>query len=100
MTSRSGTERALMEPENPLPSVVSAVDADFYVTGGSLRHDALSYVERKADRELYDALSRGEFCYALTARQMGKSSLMVRTAVRLKEEGARVVVLDPTGLGQ
>ena len=31
----------------------------------------------------------GEFCYALTARQMGKSSLMVRAAARLREERGR-----------
>ena len=36
----------------------------------------------------------------LTARQMGKSSIMVRTAARLRENGARVAVLDLTSLGQ
>jgi len=51
----------------------------FYVTQGTLHHDALSYVERAADEELFHALERGEFCYVLTSRQMGKSSLMVRT---------------------
>src|SRR5205085_498312 len=51
-------------------------------------------------RELYEALSRGEFCYVLTARQMGKSSLMVRTAAKLREQGVRVAVLDLTAVGQ
>ena len=36
----------------------------------------------------------------LTARQMGKSSLMVRTATRLREHGVNVVVLDLTAVGQ
>ena len=36
--------------------------AGFYVTGGTLRHDAPSYVERQADRDLYEGLDRGEFC--------------------------------------
>ncbi|HEU4752626.1 MAG TPA: AAA-like domain-containing protein, partial [Armatimonadota bacterium] len=74
--------------------------SSFYVTGGTLDPEAPSYVERGADEELYDALTAGEFCYLLTARQMGKSSLMVRTTVRLREAGTRVAVFDLTGLGQ
>lgn len=73
---------------------------DFYITGGTLPLAAESYVVRQADAQLFDGLRRGEFCYVLDTRQMGKSSLMVRTARRLKEEGRRVVVLDLTALGQ
>lgn len=74
--------------------------ASFFVVGGTLRRDAPSYIERAADQSLYHALQAGEICYLLTARQMGKSSLMVRTAARLRENGARVAVLDLTSLGQ
>jgi hypothetical protein len=79
---------------------VRASETGFYVTGGTLRHDAPSYVEREADRELLKALSHGEFCYALTSRQMGKSSLMVRTAIKLRQEGLQVAILDLTAIGQ
>jgi WD40 repeat protein len=79
---------------------MSTVMTGFYVSGGTLRPDAPSYVERQADADLYAGLLRGEFCYVLTARQMGKSSLMVRTAARLRREGVAVVVLDLTALGQ
>jgi WD40 repeat protein len=74
-------------------------DATFFVTGGTMPRDALSYIERQADGQLLDGLRRGEFCYVLTSRQMGKSSLMVRTATRLRVEGTAVAVLDLTGLG-
>src|SRR5437868_13015268 len=69
----------------------------FYVVGGNLHPNDPSYVERQADHDLYEGLRRGEFCYVLTARQMGKSSLMVRTATRLRAEGVAVAVVDLTG---
>ncbi|MCC2669725.1 MAG: High-affnity carbon uptake protein Hat/HatR, partial [Armatimonadetes bacterium] len=61
---------------------------------------APSYVERSADSELFAALRHGEFCYVLTSRQMGKSSLMVRAAGRMRGLGTRVALLDVTSLGQ
>jgi WD40 repeat protein len=79
---------------------MSTTADSFYVTGGTLRQDALSYVERRADTELFEGLQQGQYCYVLTARQMGKSSLMVRTAARLREAGAAVVILDLTAIGQ
>jgi hypothetical protein len=72
----------------------------FYVIGGTLQRDARCYVARGADSRLYASLTGGEFCYVLTARQMGKSSLMVQTAARLREDRESVAVLDLTALGQ
>jgi WD40 repeat protein len=79
---------------------MSAGESHFYVSGGTLRPDAPSYVERQADADLFQALQHGEFCYVLTSRQMGKSSLMARTAARLREHGAHIVVLDLSAMGE
>jgi len=73
--------------------------ADFFVAGGTLRPDAPSYVTRPADHDLLQQLQAGEFCYVLTPRQMGKSSLMVRTAQRLRQDGTRVAIVDLTSIG-
>jgi WD40 repeat protein len=64
-----------------------------------MRTDAQSYVRRVADEELYTGLTKNEFCHVLTARQMGKSSLMLRTAARLRTSGMGVAALDLTGIG-
>ncbi|MEM9509326.1 MAG: AAA-like domain-containing protein [Cyanobacteria bacterium P01_E01_bin.35] len=71
----------------------------YHQVGGSLNVTDPSYVTRKADNELYQALLRGEFCYVFNCRQMGKSSLRVRVKNRLEHQGAACVALDMTNIG-
>ncbi|MBD2459528.1 AAA-like domain-containing protein [Oscillatoria sp. FACHB-1407] len=70
-----------------------------YQVGGSLQVDALSYVQRAADTELYLALQQGKLCYVLNCRQMGKSSLLVQTRHWLQQEGFRCAAIDMTTVG-
>jgi WD40 repeat protein len=73
---------------------------EFFVTGGTMMPDAPSYLERQADRDLYDSLLAGKYCYVLMARQMGKSSLTARTAAKLREDGIAAVVVDLAAIGR
>ncbi|MCB8764560.1 AAA-like domain-containing protein [Planktothrix agardhii 1029] len=70
-----------------------------YQIGGSLAQDAPTYVVRKADFDLYSQLQQGHFCYVLNSRQMGKSSLLVKTRYRLQQEGFQCATLDMTRIG-
>lgn len=79
---------------------MAAPTSNRFVTGGTLRADHACYLEREADAQLLLRLGAGEFCYVLTARQMGKSSLMVRTTQKLRARGCAAAILDLTGLGQ
>jgi CHASE2 domain-containing sensor protein len=71
----------------------------YYQVGGSLGNETPSYVERKADQQLYQALNKREFCYVFEARQMGKSSLIVKTRKRLQQKGSLCAIVDLSSLG-
>ena len=58
----------------------------FFQDGGGLDPASPTYIERRADLELKHYLSEGLFCYVLTTRQMGKTSLMNRVAKQLEAE--------------
>ena len=73
--------------------------SDFFTAGGTLPPNAPSYVKRPTDDELFNHIMNGEFCYILTARQMGKSSLVARTVQRLSNKGIKSANVDLTRIG-
>lgn len=70
-----------------------------YQVGGTLPLDSRTYVTRRADRALERAIETGFSCHVLCPRQMGKSSLRVRTMRRLADRGKRCAALDLSVIG-
>jgi hypothetical protein len=75
------------------------VKRSIYTVGGTVQAGDGLYIPRKADEELLALCRANTFAYVLTARQMGKSSLMVRAAERLADEGITSIIIDLTELG-
>ena len=78
----------------------NSVNSDFFVAGGALDPEAACYVERGADQELVEGLRAGRLCYVFAPDYMGKTSLMLRTARRLQQEGVNAAWADLAELGR
>ena len=72
---------------------------NFYQIGGSLANTSLSYVKRQADDTLYYSLKSGDICYVLNCRQMGKSSLRIKTKTRLETDDYHCITVDLQEIG-
>jgi formylglycine-generating enzyme required for sulfatase activity len=70
-----------------------------YTVGGTVQAGGGIYIKRKADDELLALCRRGEFVYILSSRQIGKSSLVVRTAEQLEQEDIQCVIVDLSAIG-
>jgi hypothetical protein len=73
----------------------------FQTEGRGIVRSAAStfYIPRLADDELFMHLRRGQPCHVLAPRQIGKSSLRVRTMERLAATGVHVASVDLTAIG-
>ena len=78
---------------------MNKAESSAFVAGGTVQAGGGIYLPRRADDELLEHCLAGNFTYILTSRQMGKSSLMIRTAERLVGCGVQPVVIDLTEFG-
>ena len=71
-----------------------------FVAGGTVQAVSNAfYLERPADQELLQLCRAGEYAYILAPRQIGKSSLMNRTAETLETEGIKTAIVDLNLIG-
>ena len=73
---------------------MSGETRQYFAVGGTMKSDAPSYLERAADRLVFESLIAGELCYILDSRQKGKSSIIVRSIDRLRSVGITTVKID------
>ena len=78
---------------------MSRTEAFALVAGGTVQAGGGVYLPRRADDELLEHCRHGDFTYILTSRQVGKSSIMIRTAERLAADGALPIIVDLTEFG-
>ena len=69
-----------------------------YHVGGALSWNDPTYIKRKADRALSNAITQGKFAYILGPRQTGKSSLRIQTRHQLVQQGYRCVTVHANQL--
>jgi ABC-type branched-subunit amino acid transport system substrate-binding protein len=75
-------------------------EPNIYTMGGPVQANNRGlYISRHADKELLTLCKAGNFAYVLTPRQMGKSSLMIRTAEELINERIQPVIIDLQQIG-
>ncbi|MBL7784172.1 MAG: AAA-like domain-containing protein [Saprospiraceae bacterium] len=71
------------------------MDNSFFYTGGVVPPEKWGiYIEREADDLLYKSLSIGDYCYILSSRQMGKTSLSRYTRHKLEKDGICCVYFE------
>lgn len=71
-----------------------------YTVGGTVQAGGGIYLSRRVDEELLALCRAGQYANVLTTRQVGKSSLMIRTSAQLRAEGIRTVIIDISKTGK
>jgi len=72
---------------------------EYFVVGGPVQPDRPCYIERESDKALRQGIDDRQFCYVLSPKASGKSSLMARTIRTLRAEGQLAAVVDLTQIG-
>ena len=72
---------------------------NIYTVGGTVQAGGGIYIKRKADDDLLELCRQSEFAFILSSRQVGKSSLIVRTAQQLESENIRCATIDLSAIG-
>lgn len=104
--SPSDAAISALEAPTPKPSAGESPETSkqgptTLVSGGAIDVESRFYVERETDFAMHRALDEREpVVLVFGPRQVGKTSLLARSASQLREEGAQVVVTDFQSFGK
>ena len=70
-----------------------------FQVGGSISINTSIYIQREADKLLFEALQRGELCYVFNSRQVGKSSLLLSVKSQMSSLGCLCCFVDISRIG-
>jgi WD40 repeat protein len=73
--------------------------AEFFVVGGPVQADRSCYIERPADEQLIRNVTNERFCYVLSPRASGKSSLAARAIKTLRGTGQLAAAVNMSQIG-
>lgn len=89
-------KQALLQPERGLPRPTASADiGQIERPDGTIQVESRFYIERPGDATCQREIARGGATIVIkAARQMGKSSMLVRAAEQARKQGREVVFLD------
>ncbi|MBC8136242.1 MAG: AAA-like domain-containing protein [Fibrella sp.] len=105
LAQQSGKMPPLLVPNPVVPNAPSGVGSGPLPvapepSSGAIVPGSPYYVERSADRQIAQAIRRGDGLILVKGpRQIGKTSLIAQTVAQLRSENHRVVVTDVQALG-
>ena len=90
-------DRSSAEGRLGAESVASVVQTGaYFVVGNPVQPDRPCYIHRASEKALRQGIDDRQFCYVLSPKASGKTSLMARTIRSLREEGQLAAVVDLT----
>lgn len=97
MTSDELVAQSWLKPACPMTEHLIKTPFS-YQFGGSLAWNDPTYIQRDADTTLATVIQQGQFSAVLAPRQMGKSSLRIRTRHQFASEGYQCVSVQANQL--
>lgn len=90
----------MSDQKDRVSSSAAKSEAEFFTVGPPLHAVRSGYVQRAADKALFEAVTSGLDAYVFAPERSGKTSLIAATSARLQNNGYLVANLDLAQIGE